>query len=390
MAAALILFYFIFQKIDVQNSNIASVWFKDSVETENIRKQFAKGNHDIKIMIVPGHDEDSQGAWYFDVREFNMNLDLAERLVKLLESENNLDVFLTRDKDGYTAELKRFWRKNEEKIQKFVERNKSKMNKLVEKGKVDTYVNIHHNAARPEVVQKLYGINYFSNKENFDIVVHLHFNDYPGRKGRDGKYNGFSIYVPERQYSNSAASHELAQKISKQILGIIPPSSMPKEGAIVEDQELIAVGAFNTVEAASILIENGYIYERQFQDEEINDVVFEELANKIYIGLMDYLRGTNSGRDPYSALNKFDFEDKDLELDDTGLFVLALQNLLFRKGFYPPEGNLNDCPLTGKFGECTKKALEAFQKFHDLEETGFLDEETRDFIHDSYKTNVQW
>lgn len=114
--------------------------------------------------------------------------------------------------------------------------------------------------------------------------MHIDFNDYPGRKGNTGKYNGFSIYIPEKQYSNANASRDFAIKIKDQLEQILPISNMPKESAIVESQDLIAVGAYNSSDAISILIEYGYIYEPYFTNPNIQEYIFSEIANQTYWG----------------------------------------------------------------------------------------------------------
>jgi N-acetylmuramoyl-L-alanine amidase len=122
----------------------------------------------------------------------------------------------------------------------------------------------------------------------------VHFNDYPQRKkSSPGDYSGFSIYVPEQQYSNSRSSREIAAQVSKQLGTYYPESNMPKEGSgVVEDQDLIAIGSFNTLDPASLLIEYGYIYEPQFLNPVIRSKVIEDLATQTYVGIHNFFGGS--------------------------------------------------------------------------------------------------
>lgn len=76
------------------------------------------------------------------------------------------------------------------------------------------------------------------------------------------QYGGFALYIPETQYSNSKASRAVAEAIFAEFSSLYKKSNLPKEDAgIVPDQSLIAIGAYNTLDAASVLIEYAYIYE---------------------------------------------------------------------------------------------------------------------------------
>jgi len=230
------------------------------------------------------------------------------------------------------------------------------------------------------VVNILYGVNKYANDNGFDIVFHIHFNDYPGRRGSWGKYSGFSIYVPERQYSNADASYDLAEKINDQLSQSFASSNMPKEGAIVEDQELIAIGANNTADPVSALVEYGYIYEDHFTNKKVSDVVLEELAYQTYKGIMNYISDDDIVAETYSRIGSRNWFYKNLSMGDKGVSTLALQDYLSDKGYYPPNDNLNKCPLTGFFGDCTQDALRMYQRDNDLNASGYLDTKTQELI----------
>ena len=149
---------------------------------------------------------------------------------------------------------------------------------------------VRHNPAADNASQALYGVNKWANDNNIDIVLHLHLNDYPQRKyDMPGKYKGFSIYVPDRQFPNGEASIEIAKSIKEELAKIAPASNFPKEKEIIiEDQQLIAIGSNASRKGVSILLEYGYIYEPQFYDKEIRSFALREMAEATARGLKDF------------------------------------------------------------------------------------------------------
>ena len=357
---------------------LASVWFKQSIDADEIIKRYKRALSNsnrsadpIKILIVPGHDEDSPGAIYKNssgqiVREADQNLIVGRELFNLLDKEKGIEVFLVRDENGYNPEFSKYLTEKREEIALFYETKRVEMAKLVVNGSVESYQNVHHNSARPEVVQTLYSINKFANDEKFDIVIHLHFNDYPGRRGLSGKYSGFAIYAPEKQFSNSKASKIFAGKLADQLSYLFASSDQPKESAVVEDQELIAVGANNTADPVSVLIEYGYIYESQFNYPVIKDTILKELAHQTYLGIGGFLNEENVRRETAFDFKKYltdrNFSKSELRQGHKSLDVLAWQYYLRDLGVYPVNGDLNSCPISGNFGDCTAKALAKYGK----------------------------
>jgi N-acetylmuramoyl-L-alanine amidase len=387
-------------KFENQTTNlVASVFFQNSIETADVIKKYKRAstkNHykkDVKIMIVPGHDNENSGAVLKDketgkvFKEADLNLKVANELNKLLSDEKGIKTFLTRDEKGYHRKLAEYFEKESDKIAEFRESKKQIMEKLVEEGRVQKEVHIHHNTARPEVANVLYGINKYANDNEYDIIIHIHFNDYPGRTKDWGEYSGFSIYVPEEQYSNAQASHDFAEELRDQLLLSFAESDMPQEDAITQDQELIAIGAYNSVDSIAVLLEYGYIYESQFTDSNISDYILNELAQQTYLGIMDFLSGEVKSfssidakkHKTFSNLEEYQWSG-DLKKGDMGIEVLALQDFLRDKGFYPRLNTMNNCPINGRFGECTENALSEFQRLNDIEPTGYFGPQTRALI----------
>jgi len=200
------------------------------------------------------------------------------------------------------------------------------------------------------------------NENNIDIVLHLHFNDYAGRKpGHIGKYSGFTIYVPEKQLPNSEVSQSLAQVLRSTFDDMLGRSTLPNESSgIVEDQELIAIGRNATRTGASLLIEYGYIYETPIQEPSIQGTYIAELAHQTYRGIKTFFEpAINMKRFislPYSW-------NAPLDINDKGSDVLRLQLALRTQNAYPPKGrSLSDCPISGYYGACTAQAVSEFQE----------------------------
>lgn len=355
----LILTYPSLSRIDFR-SLTSAIFFQLSITTEDIQDEYE--DKELKVLIVPGHDSKNTGAVYYDVTEAEMNLRVANYLYNLMDDNENIEVMLARNEDGYHSRLQRYFDSNIDEIREFYTEKKEIMRNLIEEGEVDTYVNIHHNTASSEVVDILYGINKYASEKEFDLVIHIHFNDHPGRRDGYGKYNGYAIYVPEKQYSNAEASYDLAEYVSSRLREYLPVSSMPKEDDIVESQDLIAIGAHNTIDSASILIEYGYIYEKAFQDVDIRDEMFKGLARMTYNGVMDYVK---EKRDILIVFPEYELNNYNFNIGDTGKDIFNLQIKLIEEGVYRVT---NNCPLTGYYGNCTDSALDRYLDIMNIKE----------------------
>jgi len=372
---------------------LAGVFFIDSTTEKHLKDAYAdakKGGEKIKILIVPGHDNDSWGTEFKNIKEADLNLEAAENLAGFLRQKNEFEVILTRDKNGYNSELSSYFSKNQKEIEKFVQKNVETMNSYIQSGFVEKYTKgVSHNTAPEEVVSRLYGINKWANENKIDIVIHIHFNDDPERNYYGfGQYAGFAVYVPEKQFSNAKGSRALAKPIFAQLQKYFPVSDLPKEkNGIVEDQKLIAVGAYNTLDAAGLLIEYGYIYESQFVNSEIRPLIIKELAFQTYSGIMNFFEG-EAGNNRTSAILPYFWKDDLAKGMKNSKEVLALQTALILRNFYPPKNfSKNDCPISGNFGECTFSALKEFQKEYSIEPAnGFFGPMTRKKLNELYSS----
>jgi N-acetylmuramoyl-L-alanine amidase len=350
---------------------LASIFFVDSITETQLQDTFAKaqqGVDQIRILVVPGHDDDAGGTHFRDLREADLNVMVATELYELLKKDAEFDVFLARDEQGYAEDLERYFVEEEANISNFRNTHRNIMEAYVEHGYVETVHQVDHVTVVSDTMIKLYGINKWANENEIDVVLHIHFNDYPGH-GHDvvGKYTGFSIYIPEKQYSNAKASRPIAEKIRDRLDNFFTVSDMPKETeGVIEDQELIAVGAFNTLEAVSVLIEYAYIYESQVSNPQLRPITTKELATQTYWGIRDYFEKEDNQKNMTTILPHVWTEN----IGRTTKYhpdVLALQVALISEGLYPPKNATgNDCPLSGYFGTCTERAVVEFQKKYDI------------------------
>ncbi|MEY2641169.1 MAG: N-acetylmuramoyl-L-alanine amidase [Candidatus Parcubacteria bacterium] len=226
-----------------------------------VRAEAAQGP--VRVLVVPGHDDIYVGAQYKMLREVDLTRELAARIANELAADEGFTVVLAATDEGFVPALETFLDAEEEVIEAFIEEHKLLTTVLEPVLDITSDKNVEHNDAAAPVVRTLYGINLFANEQQFDIVLHVHFNDYPGRPAKKpGKYEGFAVYTPSLQYSNGRASLRLARHLHQALATVQTPSTLPAEGAgIIESKELIATGAFNTLQPAAVLVEYGFIYE---------------------------------------------------------------------------------------------------------------------------------
>ena len=375
----------------------ASVFFTQSVKATDLREAFdstSSAKKKLSVLIVPGHEPNFGGTLYRDIKERDLNADLALALAQYLVKDGHFEVSMTRGKDGWNPDLQNYFTMNGEDIETFVRAQKEEMARLVGERKIIRVSDaVPHNDAPSDVALRLFGINKWANDRKVDIIIHIHFNDnYPRRVDVPGEHNGFAIYTPERQYSNSQASNEIAQNVFERLSRMFPISSLPAEDkGIVEEQDLIALGSYNTVDGASILIEYGYIYEPQFKVSSVRDIMIKELAFQTYLGLTDFFGETSPMVGPYES-TLLPYEGTNIVKNNVSANreVLAFQVALMDKGFYPPQNSTkNDCPLSGVFGPCTRTALVTFQREFDIKgEVGTIGSKTRAKLRALFQPNL--
>lgn len=275
-------------------AQVASIFFVDSSTPDILHKAYAeaKRGEKFKVLIVPGHDNVASGAEFGGLREADLTLAVAKKLAEEFEDDERINATLARDENGYSPELSRYFAEHRQDILGYRASQTAQMKAYLASGDIASNVVVNHNFAPSEVAIKLYGINKWANEEDYDLVLHLHFNDTPRPdRGRPGWPTGFAIYVPERQFSNAKGSMAVAQAIQARLMEFFRQSSLPQESPNpIEDQELIAIGSNNSLDAASVLIEYAYIYEPLVQNDAVRERTMAEMAEQTYLGVEDFLR----------------------------------------------------------------------------------------------------
>jgi N-acetylmuramoyl-L-alanine amidase len=249
----------------------------------------------VRILIVPGHDDQVWGAEFKGVKEADMTVKLGLMLYDKLSNDKNFQVYITRDRDGYTKEFADYFKNNESAIRQFIRDSRSGFKNQIAGGQVQQVDGVPHNNVSDYVAIRLYGINKWVDENNIDAVIHIHFNDYPRpHLSWRGEYKGFVVYAPEQQLKNSQMSYPLASFVFQSLLKYYPISNYEKESSgIVPDQNLIAVGASNTLNTRSILIEYGYIYEKRFSTFYKRAAEMKTMAAQTYDGIRRYFNFIN-------------------------------------------------------------------------------------------------
>lgn len=333
----------------------------------------------VRILVVPGHEPGLGGTEYQGFYEREMVLEIAEKLAATLKANPRFEVFTTRTAlEGWTSAFAEYFDEEARDIEKFVKNQKKIFERKVRDGDVEERTEeVPHAAARSDIAMRLYGVNRWANKNGIDLIVSLHINDTGGGEALRLSTSGFAIYVPDREYGNSAASMPIAEAIAKRLSFISSTSTLPIENkGIVEDQSLIAIGAYDTLAAPSLLIEYGYITEEKFLHTETRRAVSTDFSFETYRGLLDFFGdATFATRKPLILPYAWK-EGKPGEgaTVDTYALQIALRTL----GLFPPAGKtLTECQLTGIWSPCTEEALKAFQASKGFEQTGAIGPKTK-------------
>lgn len=379
-------------------NNVVAVFMHQTITVVQLKNKYnavPKGQPKIKILIVPGHEPNYGGAEYEDLKEREMTVELGRYLQDFFNNNSHYEVVISRSKDSWNPVLQSYFDQHWTEIQNFFKDSKNEMVHLLNTGMVQKKVDgIVHNKAREDVALRLYGMNKWSNENKIDIAIHIHFNDYPGHGFTGpGDYSGLAIYVPERQYSNSTTTRVIADSVFKRLAKYNAISDLPKEkSGVIEEQDLIAIGAYNTSDAPSMLIEYGYIYEPQFTDPAVRASTLRDLAFQTYLGIQDFFGSGNDISLAYDTLMlpynwKGDITKNNSNKND----VMALQTALLLEGIYPPsQMTKNDCPRSGKFGPCTLNALKTYQNINSIKnEENIVGTQTRKALNNKYSVQFK-
>lgn len=356
--------------------------YKVTVTAEALQEEY-QDSDPLKILIVPGHEPTYGGTQFKGLYEREVVLQIASELQGYLNNNGNYEVYVSRDAGGWNPKIERTFdsKSDLKKISSYVKKQKATQKKLIKKNnfnKPGEGEQVGHNAAPTDVALRLYAINRWANANDIDLVVNLHINDTPDHdENTPSIHSGYSIYIPDAQYGNGKASRPIAEAVAARLSATSATSTLPGERAgVIEDQELIAIGAYNTLEAPSLLIEYGYITEARFHDASVRNAAVRDYAYQTYLGIQDFFKDPVATK--YSSLMLPSSWTKELTPGASGADVYALQAALKSLALYPPlESDNATCPITGVAGECTTAAISAFQKSKGLPATGTFDAQTR-------------
>ncbi len=351
----------------------------------------------VRILLVPGHEPNYGGAEYANIKERNMTVELAQNLSDFLGNDSHYQVFVTRDSSDWSPVFVDYFKNDWQSIVDWENVSIRDMAQRISIGSSTKPIQtVSHNRVPNDVATRLYGITKWANENNIDITIHIHFNDdteHPANQA--GKHTGFAIYIPQHQYANGTTSRDIAETVFKRLSKYNPVSDLAGESTgIIEDSDLIAIGANNTADSASMLIEYGYIYESQFNNLDTSSIALKDLAYQTYLGLQDFFDPTDSvATGSVATVRAYDtvalphswirvVSDKNTQNAD----VFSLQSALLADGEYPPASkNISQCPRTGSFGACTRSALQVFQKKNNITgEKGIVGEKTLEALNRNY------
>ena len=264
--------------------SVALVARPSSTLTEPVEKK-------LRVLIEPGHEPNFGGAAFRGLKERDLTVALGAELQLLLAEDSHFQVVMTRDTGNWNPIFSDYFRKNWSDIISWEKQAKKTFSDLIAKGIIQKPIsNVGHNTAPTKVAVRLYGLNKWANEHDFDVTINIHFDDENShRRNVIGKYSGFAIYQPSPQYDNSERSRELAKYFFSRLTEVSQPSNLlSKFGGIIDEPDLIAIGKNNTSNAASLVIEYGFIYEKKFTDPKLRTKTLEDMALKTYQALDDY------------------------------------------------------------------------------------------------------
>ena len=268
-----------------------------SIAIYSFDKSRESHSDDFKIIVVPGHEPSDGGAHYGDLYERDLNVDLAERMTELMRSKNGYSVFVSRASGSWNHLLLEYFEKGRKDILDFKNRSQN-LYRLFQSAGLITKVEdrMPHTEVSEEGAVRLYGLNKWANDNDVDLLIHIHFND-SNRKdpALPGNNRGFTIFVPESQLKNSSASKAAATFIYAALeKRFASQGSNGHRLGLLEDQSLIALGAFNTLVSPSVLIEYAYIYEGILSSPEMREKTLSAMAEATAEGVENYRQNLRS------------------------------------------------------------------------------------------------
>lgn len=248
-------------------------------------------NHpSFHLLLVPGHDTTFGGTQFHNLFERVLTVDLAQDIANAASQDARFKIQITRDHNQWNEPFASYLADEKNAIITFRDQHIQEQKQLIASGEIKKLPIVPHPTADQQTSLELFGINKWADENSVDLVLHIHFNDtVRSNTAQPGPDRGFSMYVPESQLPNSQASIDIAQYVFQSL----NKSFYHSTSHLIQDQNLIAIGASNTLDKPAILIEYAYIYEPQLQTPASRDAYLKKLAAQTIAGLRDYLSSQN-------------------------------------------------------------------------------------------------
>mgnify|MGYP001587081250 CR=1 FL=1 len=251
-----------------------------------------------RILVIPGHEPTSGGASFRDTHERDLALELSILIADELIHDGKFDAIISRDASLWLPELADHFVARKEDILSFKRRHQFWERFLYIIGlrpKGDR--GDAHTEVSDETAIHLYGTNLWANENDIDLVLSVHFNDDFRKADQPGRSRGFTVFIPGDGLHNASTSLAIGRSLYAELKKVIPVtiSDKVREG-IFPSNSLIALGAYNTLDASSVLVEYGFVYEPQFQSERSRAYAFEVMAKATVAGILEHYSKYNEKR----------------------------------------------------------------------------------------------
>ena len=251
-----------------------------------------KTSRPFTILVVPGHDTNTGGAQYRDVYERDIVVTVAQKIAALLATSSNYKIIVARDTQTWNPILQNYFDENKQNIIDFKDEHQVAAAAALSSGQ-EKYVpdEASHSIVNATSSLELYGINKWADENPVDLILHLHFNNSERpNMNEPGSYHGFTMFIPDKQRVNATTSRAIGQDIYAELKKFFTPEIVGNNGtSLIEDQSLIALGGSETLTKPAILIEYGYVYDKNLQDPTDRDKTLSQMAVQTVAGIQDYV-----------------------------------------------------------------------------------------------------
>ena len=158
------------------------IFFAHKLEARTIftpPASYGLGNH-IRVLIVPGHDDENSGAVYKEVREEDMTLMLAKEVESILENNPQISADLTRRDEGYIIELQEYFEEEKNEIEDFIQDHIEETEEIIEdknkKKKDKKKKNLKKKKSKPIDIKMILYIKVLEISETKMLQVDKHLN----------------------------------------------------------------------------------------------------------------------------------------------------------------------------------------------------------------------